>query len=134
MESVLAGAQTTPLVYYELDGTDPAKPWTAGPGTFIDYLIRKAHGENMGDSLNSEWVQISQEEVLIRDPDLILLGDSVFGMTPEQVTARPGWDRLKAARNGTILPFNDDLVSRPGPRLVEGLEALAQAIHPELYP
>jgi len=79
-------------------------------------------------------VQISQEEILMRDPDIILLGDSIFGMTPEQVTARPGWSQLQAARNGKILPFNDDLVSRPGPRLIEGFEALAQTIHPELYP
>ncbi len=69
----------------------------------------------------------------MQDPDIILLGDSIYGMTPEQVSARPGWDGLTAIREGRIYPFNDDLISRPGPRLVDGLEELARLIHPELY-
>ena len=69
----------------------------------------------------------------MKDPEIILLGDSIYGMTPEQVAARAGWEGLTAIREGRIYPFNDDLVSRPGPRLVDGLEELAQLIHPELY-
>jgi iron complex transport system substrate-binding protein len=54
-------------------------------------------------------------------------------VTPEQVAARAGWEGLTAVIEGRVLPFNDDLVSRPGPRLVDGLEELAKLIHPELY-
>jgi len=126
-------ATTRPLVFYELDGTDPAKPWTPGPGNFLDELIRTAGGENVGAGLQSSWAQISVEELLVQDPDIILLGDSIYGMTSDQVAARAGWDGLTALDEGRVYEFNDDLVSRPGPRLVDGLEELAKLIHPELY-
>jgi len=132
--SIIASSKSTPLVFYELDGSDPAKPWTPGPGTFLDLLITAAGGKNVGAVLESEWAQISIEELLVQDPDLILLGDSIYGMTPELVSTRPGWDGLSAVKDGRLYGFNDDLVSRPGPRLVDGLEELARIIHPELYP
>ena len=53
--------------------------------------------------------------------------------TIEAVQARPGWDALDAVQNGRIYPFNDDLASRPGPRLVDGLEELARLLHPEVF-
>jgi len=133
VEDTIAKATTRPSVFYELDGTDPAKPWTPGPGSFLDELIMAAGGENIAAGLSSAWAQISVEELLVKDPEIILLGDSIYGMTPEQVAARAGWEGLTAIREGRIYPFNDDLVSRPGPRLVDGLEELAQLIHPELY-
>lgn len=133
VQEIVAKAETRPLVFYELDGTDPAKPWTVGPGSFLDELIRTAGGENAAAGLTSAWAQISIEELLVQDPDIILLGDSIYGMTPDQVQARPGWDGLTAIVEGRIYEFNDDLVSRPGPRLVDGLEELVRLIHPELY-
>ncbi len=129
----LAGVEEKPAVFYELDGSDPAKPWTPGPGTFVDELIRAAGGENAAAGLTSAWAQISIEELLVQDPDIIVLGDSIWGMTAEQVADRAGWDTLSAVKEGNIYPFNDDLVSRPGPRLVDGLEELARLIHPELF-
>lgn len=122
-----------PLVYYELDASEPAKPWTPGPNTFLTQLIRMAGGQSVGEALQSDYAQISLEELLIQDPDMIILGDSNYGMTAEQVTARTGWDGLSAVKDQAIYPFNDDLVSRPGPRLVDGLEELARLLHPELF-
>jgi iron complex transport system substrate-binding protein len=54
-------------------------------------------------------------------------------VTAEAVGKRPGWEALRAVKNGSIYPFDDNLVSRPGPRLVDGLEAMAKLLHPELY-
>ena len=51
----VAAAETTPVVFYELDGSDPSKPWTSGPGTFMDMLISMAGGKNVGASLSSAW-------------------------------------------------------------------------------
>lgn len=133
VQELVAKAETRPLVFYELDGTDPAKPWTPGPGSFLDELLRAAGGENAAAGLTSAWAQISIEELLVKDPDIILLGDSIYGMTPDQVIARPGWEGLTAIEAGYIYEFNDDLVSRPGPRLVDGLEELTRLIHPELF-
>jgi len=121
---------SSPSVYYELDATDPTKPYTAGPGTFVDLLISRAGGKNIGDSLTSQWAQISMEQVVVSNPAIIILGDSAYGITADSVKQRPGWGGLAAVQNGQIYPFDDNLVSRPGPRLVDGLEALAKLLHP----
>jgi iron complex transport system substrate-binding protein len=132
--AVIAEAETTPVVFYELDGTsDPAAPWTTGPGTFIDTLITMAGGQNVASDLEGEWVQISVEELIARDPDVLLLGDANYGVTIQSVAERAGWGGLSALANDTVFTFNDDLASRPGPRLVDGLEQMAKLIHPELF-
>ena len=133
IEDKIATTDEKPLVFYELDSTDPSAPWTAGGGTFIDTLITLAGGENIGAAFEGAWVQISAEEIISQDPDIILLGDSIWGVTSEDVAARPGWEALSAIQNGMVFPFNDDLASRPGPRLIDGLEELAKLIHPELF-
>ena len=133
VKTVIAKATTQPLVFYELDGTDPAKPWTSGPGTFMDKMITLAGGKNIGADLSSSWAQISIEDLLVKNPDLILLGDSSYGVSVDQVAARTGWEKLTAVQQKHIYVFDDDLVSRAGPRMVDGLEALAKIIHPELF-
>ncbi|RPI87257.1 MAG: cobalamin-binding protein [Chloroflexi bacterium] len=130
VDQKISGVQEKPLVFYELDSTDPNAPYTAGPGTFVDLLIQRAGGENIGSQLEGAWAQISSEELLTQDPDIILLGDALFGVTVESVKARPGWEALTAVKTDQIFPFDDNLVSRPGPRLVEGLEKLAEVMHP----
>lgn len=130
----VAGVTGKPKVFYELDATDPSKPWTSGPGTFIDQLIMMAGGQNVGGVLKSDYAQISQEDLIVQNPDIILLGDALYGgVKPEQVAARPGWNGIAAVKNNRVLEFNDDLVSRPGPRMVQGLEELAKILHPELF-
>lgn len=129
VQQKLANIEKQPTVFYEIDGTDPSKPWTTGSGTFIDTLLEMAKAENIGRAIGSQYGQMSIEALLEADPDFILLGDANFGMTPEQVSARAGWGELTAVKEGRVLPFNDDLVSRPGPRLVDGLEELARLLH-----
>jgi iron complex transport system substrate-binding protein len=134
IEDKLAKIETRPLVFYELDSTEPNAPWTAGPGTFIDTLISMARGENLGNVLQGDWAQISVEELLTRDPDVIILGDYTWGgVTVEDVKARAGWDILQAVKNDHVYIFDDNLVSRPGPRMVDGLEAMAKLLHPEAF-
>ena len=113
-----------PTVYYELDATDPTKPYTAGPGTFVDLLISRAGGTNIGMSLTSQWAQISLEKLVVANPAIIILGDSAYGTTADSVKQRPGWSGLAAVQNGQIYP---------GPRLVDGLEALAKLVHPDVF-
>jgi iron complex transport system substrate-binding protein len=133
VEQKAASVSDRPSVFYELDNTDPNAPWTAGPGTFIDTLITMAGGENVGGDLEGQYVQISLEKLVTTDPEIILLGDSAYGVTPESVQQRSGWERLSAVQNERVYPFDDNLASRPGPRLVDGLEALAKLLHPELF-
>lgn len=133
VQTKIAPLSYAPLVFYELDGSDQAKPWTPGPNTFVSKLIGMAGGVNAGDVLGSDWAQISQEELIQQNPAVILLGDAAYGVTAEQVAQRPGWDAIQAVKDGNVLPFDDNLVSRPGPRMVDGLEMLAKLIHPGVF-
>ncbi|MBK6648105.1 MAG: ABC transporter substrate-binding protein [Anaerolineales bacterium] len=130
--SAIATAAEKPTVFYEIDGTDPAKPWTTGPGTFMDTMITMAGGVNIGGVLSDAFAQISAEEIVAQDPDIIILGDVVYGVTIESVAERAGWADLTAVKEGSIFAFDDNLASRPGPRLVDGLEELLKILHPEL--
>ena len=132
VDEKIATAPEKPTAFYELDATDPARPYTVGKGTFITLLIERAGGQNIAGELDA-YPQLSLEQVVAADPDFIILGDSAYGTTPETVAARPGWDGLSAVKNNQVFPFDDNLVSRPGPRLVDGLEALAKLLHPELF-
>ncbi len=133
VDEKLSGISERPLVFYELDATDPLKPWTAGPGSFIDDLIYRAGGENIAADLIGAYPQISQEALILQNPDFIILGDSNYGVTAADVAGRPGWEDLSAVLNSQVIEFNDDLGARPGPRLVDGLEQLAEIFHPERF-
>jgi iron complex transport system substrate-binding protein len=132
VDEKIAPISSRPGVFYELDGTDPAKPFTAGKGTFITQLIDRAGGYNIASDLDG-YPQMSLEQVVAADPAFIILGDARYGVTPESIAQRPGWENLSAVKNGKVLPFNDDLVSRPGPRLVDALEELAKLLRPEIF-
>lgn len=134
VEEKLSGVTDRPLVLYEIDGTDPNAPWVPGPGTFVDTLLTMAGGNNMSATLDGAWVQVSLETIIEMDPEIILLGDAQWGgVTPEMVATRGGWDALTAVEEEKVYPFDDNLVSRPGPRLVDGLEAMAKFLHPDLF-
>ncbi|CBE69132.1 MAG: ABC transporter substrate-binding protein [Candidatus Methylomirabilis oxygeniifera] len=125
-----------PKVFIELDGSDPGRPFTAGPGSFIDILIRLAGGINIAADSQTAWPQFSLEELIRADPDLIILRDtrtSLNSQMPDLVARRPGWKGIRAVRMGAIAPINSDTISRPGPRIVEGLELLARLLHPDRF-
>ena len=122
-----------PTVYYEIDASDPTKPYTDGPGSFGDLLIQRAGGINVGSKLQSQWAKISLEQLVVANPAIIILGDSAYGTTADSIKQRPGWEVLDAVKNNRIFPFDDNLISRPGPRMVDALEALAKLLHPGLF-
>ncbi len=129
----VASLTEKPKVFYEIDASGGVdKPWTSGPGTFMDTLVSMSGGVNIGGVLSDSFAQISLEEIVLQDPDFIILGDTAFGVTIESIAERPGWENLSAVKNGSIFAFEDDFASRPGPRLVDGLEALLAILHPEL--
>jgi iron complex transport system substrate-binding protein len=133
VDEKIAPLSSTIPVFYEIDGSDAAKPYTYGPGTFGDLLISRAGGTNVGGTLTEAYPQISLEQLVVANPAVIVLGDSIWGTTPESVKARPGWEGIAAVQNDQIFPFDDNLISRPGPRLVDGLEQLAKLLRPELF-
>src|SRR5688572_12873157 len=132
VDEKIAPISSRPGVFYEMDATDPAKPYTAGKGTFITLLIDRAGAYNIAGDIDG-YPQFSLEQVVAADPAFIILGDARYGVTPESIAQRPGWENLSAVKNGNVVPFNDDLASRPGPRLVDALEELAKILRPGLF-
>ena len=131
--TILAEADNTPSVFYELDATDPANPWTAGSGTYVDYIISLAGGSNVASMLAGDYAQISSETLITANPDVILLADAPFGVSPESVAQRAGWSAIAAVVNNAVFPFDPETLSIPGPRSVDGLEAMARLLHPQLF-
>ena len=122
-----------PNVFYEIDASDPSKPYTYGPGTFGDLLITRAGGYNIGNVTTDPYPQLSLEQIVVENPSIIVLGDSMWDVTPESVLERAGWESIEAVKSEQIFPIDDNLISRPGPRLVDGLEALAKILHPGVF-
>ena len=120
-------------VFYEIDASDPTKPWTYGPGTFGDLLIDRAGGYNIGNVASDPYPQLSLEQIVLANPSVIILGDAIWGVTPESVVERAGWETIPAVQSNSIFPIDDNLISRPGPRLVDGLEQLAKLLRPGLF-
>jgi len=139
MESRVEAVQTAvadlerPRTFYEV-GVFEGAIYTAGDGSFLASLIDAAGGEPItGDALSTS---IQLEDLVAADPELILLGDASYDptITAESVAARPGWETMTAVADGRVVPVAEDIViTRPGPRIVDGLEALARAIHPDAF-
>ena len=128
-----ASARSKPRVYWELDGTDPSKPYTVGPGGFVSDIITLAGGDNVFAKSTTPYAQISSEQVVSANPDIIIMSDAAYGVTVAALKARKGWNVVNAVKNNKVFPIDDNLVSRPGPRVVDGLEAAMRLIHPELF-
>lgn len=122
-----------PRTFYEV-GLFGGTIYTAGADSFIASLISIAGGEPiLGDTLSTA---IQLEDLVAADPELILLGDGAYdaSITPEVVAARPGWEGMTAVVDGRIAVVAEDpVITRPGPRIIDGLEALARYIHPGLF-
>lgn len=129
-----AKAATRPRVFHEVDATDPAKPYTVGPGSFIHELIELAGGVNIAAKAASPYPQLSAEELVRSDPEVIVLGDADYGVTAEQVAVRPGWAGLAAVKAKRVHAISGNLVSRPGPRVGEAALAYAKLVQPTLFP
>lgn len=116
-----------PRVFYELDATKEIY----GPAdrSFPAGMISLAGGDPITTGSPTVF-SIPLERLLAADPQVIVLGDANYGVTAAQVAARSGWGAMTAVKDGAIRPVDDVLVTRPGPRLVEGLRALALAINP----
>lgn len=104
----------------------------AGPKSFAGQMIVLAGGRNVFPEVKQQFPRISEEEILRSNPGAILLARHGEGEPPgAQLLKRPTWANMDAVRNKRVLIIDDDLINRPGPRLVDGLEILADLIHPK---
>jgi iron complex transport system substrate-binding protein len=124
-----AGA-TKPRVFYET-GDQPSIYGIADDSVYAQ-MIGLAGGAPITTGSATNW-EMATEKLVVADPELIILGDSAYGVTAAAVAKRPGWSALTAVKKGAITGIDDIVVTRPGPRLGLGLWLLAAAIHPELH-
>ena len=129
----VATAATKPRVYHEIDASDPTKIFTVGPGSYIADLIDIAGGVNIAAKATSAYPQLSAEEILRADPEVIVLAGADYAAKPDQVAARAGWSAISAVKNKRIASIAPNLINRPGPRVGEAADAYARIVHPELY-
>jgi iron complex transport system substrate-binding protein len=118
-----------PSVFYEIDATSAI--YTAADQSFLAEMLSIAGGEPVTTGSTTAY-DIPLEKLIAANPAIILLGDAAYGVTADQVAARSGWKTIAAVRDHRILPVNDTVITRPGPRLIEGLVDLVRAIHPEI--
>ena len=107
--------------------------WTAGTGTFMDEIANMMGLKNCFADVTG-WSEISEEQVLERNPDYIVTISMYYGEGPtpeEEILARPGWENVTAVKNGKILNLQNNELSRPAPRLAEGAQALYDFVYGE---
>ena len=122
----------TKTVYFEVSPLEYGL-WTAGKGTFMDEIATMLGLKNCFADVNG-WGEISEEQVLERNPDYIVTISMYFGEGPtptEEIMSREAWQGVSAVKNGAILNLSDDSLSRPCPRLLDGARALAELIKSE---
>ena len=111
----------------------PPELYTAGNGTFINEMLELIGAENIVASKDG-WFTISEEEVVKLNPDVVIITYGEYEEdAPGDALSRPGWQEVAAVKNKQVYEVNGDSVTRPGPRLVMGVEELAKAIYPDVF-
>jgi iron complex transport system substrate-binding protein len=104
--------------------------YSATSGSFLGQIYAMLGLINIADDADdgSGFPRLSSEYIVSQDPDIIFLGDSDFGVSPESLAERPGWADMTAVRNGAIVPLDAYLASNWGPRVVELVETIASSV------
>ncbi len=126
-------AGTGKTVYFEVSPLQYGL-WTAGAGTFMDEVATMLGLSNIFSDV-SGWAEVSQEQVIQRDPDYIVTIAMYFGEGPtpeEEIAGREGWGGVAAVQNGAILNLSSNELSRPGPRLLDGAKLMSDFIEQSL--
>ncbi|WP_080794148.1 ABC transporter substrate-binding protein [Corynebacterium pacaense] len=126
IDSVPASVKDAGLTYYHELTSDY---YTTTDGTFIGQIYSEFGLRSIAEG-DSGYPQLTSEAVVAADPDYVFLANTrAEGTTPETVAQRPGWDTITAVREDQVINLNDDIASRWGPRIVELVEQIAQALN-----
>jgi iron complex transport system substrate-binding protein len=130
VQTLAKKASFKPRVFFQID----AEPlFSAGNNTFIHELIELAGGINTAAG-EDPYPRYSWEDILVLQPEIVLISSMAGGLDPENlIRSWKKWKQLSAVDNDQVFVVEADLFDRPTPRLVDGLEAIAAIIHPELF-
>ncbi|RIW28615.1 ABC transporter substrate-binding protein [Bacillus salacetis] len=107
--------------------------FTAGSNTFMDEMLELINAKNAAEQQEG-WVQMNEEAVVALNPDVIITTYGYYTENAKElVLSREGWGEVPAIQNERVYDVHSDLVTRTGPRLVQGVEELAKAVYPELF-
>ena len=123
-----AELEPKPKVFYIVWGDESSVLWTAGSDTFIHELIEKGGGVNICQNITG-YSTISIEDVIARNPEVIITSELSYDWAINSTDLAA----TNASQTDRVVTCDDDLVQRPGPRLVDGLEWFAYFIHPEIF-
>jgi iron complex transport system substrate-binding protein len=127
----LVADRERPTVFYVV-WYDP--PTTTGSGTYIHELIEITGGRNTFEDAPGLWPRVSLEEMLRRQPDIVLLSYTEENpIDIELLNSAVGWRELRAVRDGNVVQVDANLFNRPGPRVAEAARRLARLLHPEAF-
>jgi iron complex transport system substrate-binding protein len=127
---------TAPSVLLEVDDSTPGKPFVFGKGSFGDEMLQDANAINIfhDDSSNNGYPQVTDEAIIKANPQFILLTeDPKYGGDVNLVYQRANWSGIDAVKQHHVYHINVDIMQHPGPRLVEGLQCVAQIVHPDKF-
>lgn len=106
---------------------------TAGPSTFIHQLLVKAGSKNIAEKAAVPYPILNREEIIHQQPDFLIVTNEAAPSVQTLLKEFPEWKDLHAIQNGKVLIIDGDLLSRPGPRIIDGLEILARVFHPHEF-
>lgn len=129
----LQGLQHTPTVFFSLHGTGL---WTCGKDSFMDDLLTKARGKNIAGNIRKSWLLFSREQLIHEDPDYIIILSKTqkeFLKAKEWMKQRAYLKNLQAVKKENIYFLDENLATRPGPRIIDALDHLVHIIHPDRF-
>ena len=135
IKRTVSKTEKRPRVYF---GSWDPPYYTCGPGNFQQEMIELAGGTNIARDAISRWPQYSLEKIIEHDPEVIIQGLSGDRQTDisaviAHLQESPGWRHVTAAKQGRVYILDEDLTHRPGPRIIDGIEAIARVLHPQLF-
>lgn len=123
-------------VLLEVDDSTPGKPYVFGGGSFGDELVEAVNANNIfhSNTANGGYPQVTDEAVIAANPQYVILTElTAYGGNPDDVYKRPNWDSIEAVKSHHVYRINSNIIQRPGPRLSEAVQCLAQMVHPDKF-
>lgn len=131
--SALDRVNNIPKVFVFLHGVGL---WTCGKNSFMDDLLNKAKGKNIAGNIKKKWLRFSQEQLIAENPNFIIIlskSKEDFLKAKKSISKGVYLKTLQAVEQGEVYFLDENLVTRPGPRIIEALNNLARIFHPEAF-
>ena len=133
LQKKLLSVNNYPRVFLSLHGEGL---WTCGKKSFLNEMILKARGINIAGDISKAWVKYNKENLIFKNPEIIII---LAKERKDFKRAKEWWEKdkilrkIKAVKYRKIFYINEDLLTRQGPRLIEGFSKLVRILHPEIF-